>query len=166
MLRLWLSAIFFAVFSSISLGQTESIDKICPYPLVVHLDLHAPSAFPLESGQITGMDAELTRTILAHIDCDISWHTRPMTGARILQRLEQGKIDVMVRASKTPERASYAYFSRPYRSEIVGVFALKQNNFPAGMTLSQGLEKNLRLIGPASGWYGEEFERLRADWKR
>ena len=165
MLRLWLSAIIFAVFSPISLGQTESSDKICPAPLVVHLDLHAPSAFALESGQISGMDAELTKTILAHIGCEVSWHTRPMTGARILQRLEQGKIDVMVRASKTPDRESYAFFSRPYRSEIVGVFALKQNNLSSSLTLAEGLDKNLRLIGPASGWYGEEFERLRVKWK-
>ena len=79
----------------------------------MHLDLRAPSAYLDNSGQVVGMDTLLTQRILTQAGCQIRWHLTPMTGARILRSLQQGKFDVMIRASKTPKRQQYTFLVKP-----------------------------------------------------
>ncbi len=134
---------------------------ICPQPLRVHLDLHAPSAFYDTTGQLRGMDVELVQAIMQAAGCQWRWHVVPMTGARIVKSLQDGEIDLMIRASKTPDRARFAWFSQPYRQEVVGMYARVRSDLPAMLTLADALRLGLRLIGPASGWYGLEFEQYR-----
>ncbi|GAB3023600.1 hypothetical protein GCM10027098_19740 [Bowmanella dokdonensis] len=145
--------------------MASAADKPCDKLLRVHLDLHAPSAY-LDGERILGMDAELVEAILTRAGCRIQWHTVPMTGARILKSLQDGRIDMMIRASKTPRRLQYAYFTRPYRQEVVGLFRRHTTELPSTLTLEQAWQTKLRLIGPASGWYGEEFERYRQQWQQ
>ena len=136
-------------------------DTICPKPLRVHLDLHAPSAYYDTSGQLRGMDVEMVQAIMQAAGCQWRWHVTPMTGARIIKSLQDGDIDLMIRASKTPDRARFAWFSQPYRQEIVGLYARVRSDLPDTLTLADALRLGLRLIGPASGWYGIEFEQYR-----
>ncbi len=146
--------------------MVEAADVRCDKTLSVHLDLHPPSAFLDDNDQVTGMDALLTQRILTRAGCKVRWHFTPMTGARILRSLQQGEFDVMVRASKTDARQQYAYFSEPYRHEVVALFSRKQLKLPAAFTMADALNQGLRLIGPASGWYGDEFEALRSKWQK
>ena len=139
---------------------------VCPKPLRVHLDLHAPSAYRDSHGQLRGMDVEMVEAIMQAAGCQWRWHITPMTGARILKSLQDGEIDVMIRASKTPDRERFARFSQPYRQEVVGLFARNQSDLPATLSLSDALRMGLRLIGPASGWYGVEFEQYRNRFKQ
>lgn len=146
-------------------GQTEVSAPACDKSLRVHLDLHAPSAYLNSQAQVEGMDADMAYQILTRAGCKVSWHLQPMTGARIIRSLQDGHFDVMIRASNTPERQQYAYFSTPYRQEVVGVFSLKESGLEPFLTLDSALAQKLRLIGPASGWYGEYFEQLRKRWR-
>ena len=146
--------------------MAEAADSRCDKTLTVHLDLHAPSAYLDNHGQVIGMDALLTQQILTQAGCQVRWHLTPMTGARILRSLQQGKFDVMIRASKTAERQQYAYFSKPYRHEIVALFSRKHLKLPATLSMTDAFNQGLRLIGPASGWYGSEFEVLRTKWQQ
>lgn len=136
-------------------------DRICPQPLRVHLDLHAPSAYYDTTGQLRGMDVEMVQAIMQAAGCQWRWDVTPMTGARIVKSLQDGEIDLMIRASKTPDRARFAYFSQPYRQEVVGLYATVHTELPQSLTLADALQLGLRLIGPASGWYGIEFEQYR-----
>lgn len=140
-------------------------DDACPRPIRVQLDLHAPSAYIDARNQVRGMDAELVSAIFQQAGCQYQFTTTPMTGARMLKSLQDGDIDLMVRASKTVERQAYAYFTDPYRQEVVGVFSRKSLRLPESLTLSRALQMGLRLIGPASGFYGDDFELLRQGWR-
>ena len=144
----------------------ETAEVRCNKTLTVHLDLHAPSAYLDNNGQVAGMDAMLAQRILNQAGCQVRWHLLPMTGERILRSLQQDKFDVMIRASKTAQRQKYAYFSAPYRNEVVGLFSRKQLKLPPIFNMSDALEQKLRLIGPVSGWYGDKFEILRTKWKK
>lgn len=140
-------------------------DPVCPLPLRVHVDLTAPSAFLDAQKQVRGMDADLIRAIFSEAHCPVEFELTPRTGARILKALQEGEIDVMIRASKTAERTTFAFFTEPYRDEIVGVFAHKPIAFSKAITLTDALQQRLQLIGPASGWYGNSFESLRQHYK-
>lgn len=143
-------------------AQAKSLDNtVCPQPLRVHLDLHQPSAYKDSTGKLHGMDVEMVEAIMQAAGCQWRWHVTPMTGARILKSLQDGDIDVMVRASKTLDRERFARFSQPYRQEVVGLYARVHSDVPKTLTLADGLRLGLRLIGPASGWYGIEFEQYR-----
>lgn len=152
-------AVFFSPY-----GETAEVR--CNKTLTVHLDLHPPSAYLDNNEQVAGMDAMLAKKILTQAGCQVRWHLAPMTGERILRSLQEGKFDVMIRASKTVKRQEYAYFSVPYRDEVVGLFSRKQLELPPTFNIADALEQKLRLIGPVSGWYGEEFEKLRSKWKQ
>lgn len=141
-------------------------NAVCPQPLRVHLDLHAPSAYHDASGQLRGMDVELVSAIMQAAGCQWRWHVTPMTGARILKSLQDGEIDLMIRASKNPDRERFARFSQPYRQEVVGMFARTRSDLPDELSLADALRLGLRLIGPASGWYGIEFEQYRNRFKQ
>lgn len=143
----------------------EAVEIRCDKTLTVHLDLHPPSAYLNDDGQVAGMDAMLAQRILTQAGCKVNWHLVPMTGKRILKSLQQGEFDVMIRASKTIKRQKYAYFSEPYRDEIVGLFSRKQLKLPPIFSMADALEQELSLIGPVSGWYGDKFEILRTKWK-
>ncbi|WP_348730977.1 transporter substrate-binding domain-containing protein [Rheinheimera texasensis] len=132
----------------------------------MHLDLHAPSAYHDASGQLRGMDVELVSAIMQAAGCQIRWHVTPMTGARIVKSLQDGEIDLMIRASKNPDRERFACFSQPYRQEVVGLFARTRSDLPDELGLADALRLGLRMIGPASGWYGIEFEQYRNRFKQ
>jgi polar amino acid transport system substrate-binding protein len=159
-LSLGVSFLFTILFSLLG----EAAESRCDKTLTVHLDLHAPSAYLDSKGQVAGMDALLAQRILTQAGCKVRWHTTSMTGERILRSLQQGQFDVMIRASKTAQRQEYAYFSDPYRDEVVGLFSRKKLELPSTFSLVDVLERKLRVIGPVSGWYGDKFEMLRAKW--
>jgi len=162
--KLRLSVTFaFAILFSLT---GEAAETRCDKTLTVHLDLHAPSAYLDNNGKVTGMDAQLAQRILTQAGCQVRWHLIPMTGERILRSLQQGKFDVMIRASKTVERQEYAYFSDPYRDEVVGLFSREQLELPSAFSMVDALDKKLGMIGPVSGWYGDNFEALRSKWKQ
>lgn len=156
----------YLLLSLLVLGSSVvASEALCNKELKVHLDLHAPSAYLNDQQRVVGMDADMANLILTEAGCQISWHLLPMTGARIIRSLQDGEFDVMVRASNTAERREYAYFSQAYRQEVVGLFSHKRDGLPASLTLEQAQAEGRRLIGPASGWYGEHFQRLRARWQ-
>lgn len=140
-------------------------DPICPAPLRVHVDLHAPSAYLGAQGELQGMDTEQVKLILQQAGCNWRFTTTPMTGARILKSLQQGDIDVMIRATITPDRQQYAWFSIPYRQELVALFSRHQQMLPVPFSYAAALTQGLTIIGPASGQYDAEFEHYRPLFK-
>lgn len=135
-------------------------------PLRVYLDLHAPSAWQAADGQITGMDAEMVRHIFTTAGCKFRFELTPMTGARIIKSIEDGEIDVMIRASKNAAREQFGWFTQAYRQELVGMYARTDTDVPDHLTLPRARQLGLSLIGPASGWYGVEFEQYRNWFKK
>lgn len=85
------------------------------------------------------------------------------TTRRRLNDLRDGHADVWFGCSKTPERERYLHFSEAYYVDEVRRYVRigEQTRF-ANSDLTQLLQQDVRIVGPLTGWYGETFERFRA----
>jgi polar amino acid transport system substrate-binding protein len=123
---------------------------------------YVPYQFAGEDGVVTGADVVLMRDLAAAIGCGVVLKELPW--ARQLLELENGTLDVSMSASRTPERAEYAYFSAPYRRAEMAVFVRRgtasQNSLSA---LSQIPVTGFRLGVILGYYYGQEFEELNRD---
>lgn len=81
---------------------------------------YVPYQFAGAGGEVTGADIVLMRELAAAIGCEVVFKELPW--ARQLLELENGAIDVVMSASRTPERAEYALFSMPYRRAEMAIF--------------------------------------------
>ncbi|WP_426207994.1 substrate-binding periplasmic protein [Massilia sp. TWP1-3-3] len=119
-----------------------------------------PYAYYDAAMHFTGIDADMVRAIFKEADCQlIELDYKPAT--RNMTLFEQGDIDLMSGASRTPERLKLAHFSQPYRDETIGLFALAQQaeHFRAIRSFPDFLAAPVSLVAPRAGWYGPVFER-------
>ncbi|MGO4380192.1 substrate-binding periplasmic protein [Pseudoduganella sp. RAF53_2] len=111
------------------------------------------------SGHLAGLDYELISAILRQAGCKLK-EEEEVPPARRQVLFQQGRIDLLLAASDTPERRGFARFTLPYRSETVGLFVLPQKlarfreaaSFPALTRLGAS------LLTPRIGFYGDDYE--------
>lgn len=88
---------------------------------------------------------------------------------RIIDRLwsiKTGQVDLLSAATPLAERLEFARFSIPYDREQVVLIGL--SDFVAATPingLDDVLTKNITLIGPISGYFGPDWERLKSAFK-
>jgi len=111
-------------------------------------------------GKLTGIDYELITAILAHARCRLKLEEE-VPPARRQMLFQQGRLDIMLAASDTPERRGFARFSLPYRSETVGLFALsgKLARYRNADSFGALVALNTPLLTPRVGFYGPDYER-------
>ncbi len=146
---------FLGLFINVSHGS------ICTKPLLVGFELWAPYQYLDKSKKdmpATGFDAEFIRTITASFGCEVAFITMPWRRQQL--NLETGAIDLGLAAIPTAEREKYAYFSVPYRNEVVRLYISKKYADLKIDKIAQLKDHNL-LIGAELGfYYGEEFTAL------
>ena len=101
---------------------------LCPKPLKIGWRENPP--FKIEdpnhdSNNVMGIDIELLRLMANDVGCEVKFINAPW--ARQLEGLKTGDIDVVSSASKTPERAQYAYFLSPYIRDTNALFMTVEN---------------------------------------
>ncbi|MBZ6071744.1 substrate-binding periplasmic protein [Aeromonas schubertii] len=116
------------------------------------------------AGNLTGLDVELTRLILEEAGFTPQFIEMPW--ARVLREIEFGSIDIGMSANNTEERARYARFSLPYRTEQTALM-IHRPQLPQWQHL-KGLQELVGrddfLLGVLKGFdYGETFRPLLAD---
>jgi polar amino acid transport system substrate-binding protein len=81
---------------------------------------------------------------------------------RRLDMLAAGDIDLMVGVSRRPERESFGLFSVPFRTETVRLWARagEQASY-VDRSLAALAAARVRIVGPSSGWFGEDYDTLR-----
>lgn len=114
--------------------------------------------------KVTGTDIDMIRNILQDIGSELQLLPRPES--RALTELASGKVDLLFGASYTDERATYAWFSLPYRHEVNVVLVHPQvvQRFPELTTKAAFFDLARRkLVGTFNpkGFYGIEFEQLK-----
>lgn len=82
-----------------------------------------PYSFKSADGEILGLNAEIARAALAAMQCEPRFVELPW--ARALRELEQGRLDILPGALRTPEREKFAYFSRPVNRSPNVLFVTK-----------------------------------------
>jgi polar amino acid transport system substrate-binding protein len=121
---------------------------------------YKPYSYRTASGEVVGLDVDLTRLILEQVGCQYAVQEVP--AKRALKMLEAGDVDLVAAASVTPERQSYGYFSAPYRSERIVMFVRRDDNVAAAIgDLHDALKAHLRIAAGNGGSYGKDYDSLR-----
>jgi ABC-type amino acid transport substrate-binding protein len=108
--------------------------------------------------EVIGIDADIVRTALNKAGYPVCFLQLPWERQLFMAR--HGELDIVMDASKSPERDAFAGWSRSYRSERVALMSLEDPRLKV-TSLSQLLarEGNIGLI--RGSVYNGEFETLR-----
>ncbi|MCG2583350.1 ABC transporter substrate-binding protein [Massilia sp. TS11] len=129
----------------------------CSRPLHLNAE-HWPPYTIIAGNQIGGLDIELVQAILKEAGCTIVFEPA-LPVARRLSLFNQGKTDLMMAASSTPERRQQAWFSQPYRFEEVGLFTLPEHaaRLRQSFSFEALLAQRESVLVPRLGWYGAQY---------
>ncbi|WP_219117348.1 ABC transporter substrate-binding protein [Janthinobacterium sp. UMAB-56] len=130
--------------------------------MAMALEQWPPYVYRDAQGHYTGLDLELLRAIFKEARCTLVTFPELPTARRQLL-FQKGGLDLMLAASETPERQSYARFSISYRDEAVGVFSKSghadgQRQIASFAQLARGKST---LLAPKVGWYGAQYAAAR-----
>lgn len=121
----------------------------CTRPLRVPFEDWRPYSF-MSDGRHTGLETELLAAVAREAGCLVSY-VRDVPRDRRLPMLLAGELDLLIAA--TPNRTDVAWFTRPYRDEVLGVFMRAEAARTDVHSLEELLRARLRLVthrGPAS----------------
>ena len=149
-------------FTAVSASACSLKMALEPWPPYIYSD---------DAGQLAGVDLELVQAIVKEAGCTLRIEAElPALRRQILFR--EGKLDLMLAASDTPERRRYARFSMPYRNESVGLFTTpaKLARFRKLASFGAIAQQHVSLLAPKAGWYGDSYhlagETLEANGNR
>jgi len=146
-------AIFSMMFMSLSANAAED--------LIIGWYDWSPHQMKDASGKLTGVNIELMEEISNRAGFKPRFQEKPWK--RIVEELKQGKVDVATSASKTDERAKFAYFTEDYfKLEYNVMFVLKENKdkFSGIKTLTDVIGKNFNIGITRGSIYSDEHDEL------
>jgi len=130
---------------------------VCSRPLRVPFEDWRPYSF-MADGHHTGLETELLATVAREAGCRISY-VRDVPRDRRLPMLLAGQLDLLIAA--TPRPGDEAWYTRPYRDEVLGVFMRADEARMEARSLDELLRARLRLVthrGPAIVPLIQDFE--------
>ena len=114
-----------------------------------------------ESGKVTGMDIELLEAIMQTAGC--SYELTKVPWERTMRYIKSGDLDLALGASKTAERSEWAYFSEPYRREIMAIF-VRSNEYEkwnAAQNFEQLADLHPRIMALRGAYYGSTWNQIK-----
>ena len=120
----------------------------CKRPLRVPFEDWRPYSF-MADGRHTGLETELLAAVAREAGCQVSY-VRDVPRDQRLPLLQAGELDLLVAA--TPRQGDEAWYTRPYRDEVLGVFMRAGEARTEVRALEELLQARLRLVthrGPA-----------------
>lgn len=116
-------------------------------------------------GQLAGSEFVLLSTLAKQANCQLEFIELPWI--RALKSLQNGDIDLLYGASKTPEREAFAQFSRPYRVEQMLLLTHREGppqpgpiSLTSWLATSNGKGKP-RVLGVILGfYYGDSLDPI------
>jgi polar amino acid transport system substrate-binding protein len=130
--------------------------------VVAGYGVEPPYHYPDEDGRVIGIDADILRSVLGDIGCEIRFVQRPWK--RTLVEIKEGSLDSTMGASFREERAKFAHYSMPYRGQPHVVITGKAR-IPAARSLSEFLD-NGHNLGVVLGWHYTDAIRALLDGPR
>ena len=130
--------------------------------MTMALEQWPPYVYRDAQGRYTGLDLELLKAIFKEAQCTLVTLPELPTARRQLL-FQKGGLDLMLAASETPERQTYARFSISYRDEAVGVFSKSgaPGNHRQIASFAQLARGKATLLAPKVGWYGAQYAAAR-----
>jgi polar amino acid transport system substrate-binding protein len=109
--------------------------------------------------QVHGIHADLIREALARMNCTVAFVEMPW--ARSMLELEAGRIHMVPGAGSTPERAKFAWFSRPTNSAANVLFIRRQAAATYRLKrLADIMGTRFRLGVTVNALYGGDYDEL------
>jgi polar amino acid transport system substrate-binding protein len=127
--------------------------------LSVGWELWYPYQYHNKNQQLVGLDTDSFNAIMAEAKlsftiAEIPWKTH-------LHFINTGKMDLAMGASWSKEREKYAYFSLPYRKEVVKLFVKQGNAKNIQLKTLSDLASSPYMVGVESGYYyGKQYQEL------
>ncbi|AXQ98349.1 substrate-binding periplasmic protein [Pseudoalteromonas piscicida] len=121
-----------------------------------------PPYLSRKEGNVFGLEINALNTLFKNSSYCLKYVFYP-TSARMLAELKAGKVDVLMAATKTATRAKFAYFTKPYRQEVMALFQHKDKPKIGGEVESLIIAGNTFALN-AGSYYGIAFEKLIQDF--
>jgi polar amino acid transport system substrate-binding protein len=128
-------------------------------PLSVGWELWYPYQYHNSQQQLTGLDLDIFNAVMSQANLSVTFTELPWK--RHLQYIKTGEMDLAMGASYTPERGSYAYFTKPYRKETVKLYVKKGQLNKIKLKSLDDLINSPYMIGVEGGYYyGKKYQEL------
>lgn len=113
-----------------------------------------PYQYFLDSGGVGGIQIELLEEIARNAECKLNYvYSKPTDS---IVQIKTGKIDMIISATKTKNREEFAYFSVPYRNEMLVLYSTaKYADSCNKNSLVELIDSGFRLGLQAGSVYGE-----------
>lgn len=148
----WYIAAFFALFvsSSASFACTKEFH-------IAYSDWSRIGGIQATHNKAYGLDFDLMQAIMKEAGCKVS--NRFIPNKRLLEAIRHGQIDGTMGASLTVPRQEYAWFTEPYRQEVMAMF-MRSNDLPKFLpTKMEDIVTSELRVGLGMGsWHGAKFE--------
>ncbi|KTD93260.1 substrate-binding periplasmic protein [Pseudoalteromonas sp. H71] len=112
----------------------------------------------LKNNTLGGTEIDVLNAIFKGSPYCLNFSVLP-NSLRAFEELKQGHVDLIFAASKTAERAEYAYFTLPYRVEKMLLY--KHADSPNVHSINQLFSQSLTVGVNRGSVFGETFEQLR-----
>ncbi|WP_417459931.1 substrate-binding periplasmic protein [Kordiimonas sp.] len=147
-----------SIFGSLTCSASPA-DAACERELNVVYFNSAPYHHRNGDGQVVGLDTDILEQVLRKAGC--TWRYTEMPLKRSLSALRSGLVDIAMGASITPDREEYAFFSQPYRREVMVMF-MRKNDEPRAsfQRLANAADAGVVIGAHLGSWYGYEYARL------
>lgn len=143
------------------LSPSLSANALCQQPLtLVYTGDWPPYFFRVNDSTYSGTDKDLLKSTLAKMDCGLE--ILPLPEKRVEMALRSGQADVVIAASKNPERQQQFWFSAPYRQQHNVLVYRTDGVLPENQGSVRSWLEHGRLIAlNGGGWFGKEIEQLK-----
>ena len=120
---------------------------------------HEPQTSRFENQQ----DQVILQQVAEDLHWCLDWEKRETNITRRLAMIRDGEVDMLIGASRTPDRAVYSWFSEPYRNEAVQLFVRvdERDKYNGIRSFDQLLSGNANLIALRDSFLGVDYARHR-----
>ncbi|MFT6776860.1 MAG: polar amino acid transport system substrate-binding protein [Paraglaciecola sp.] len=144
------------------LMEKSVADKHCQF--VLGFDAWEPYQYLDVGDRVTGLDIELVTAVVEGMGCQLTYQQG--TWVDLLTALKEGKVDILLGASKTQAREQFALFSDAYRMEEFTLYIRSGDAVRAEYkTLDEFIQNGSRIGIVEDYVYGQSVSMLLDDAK-
>ena len=139
------------------LMEKDVLDKHCQF--VLGFDAWEPYQYLDVGDRVAGLDIELVTAVIEGMGCQLTYQQG--TWVDLLMALKQGKVDILLGASKTEAREQFALFSDSYRMEEFSLYIRKGDKVRSEYkTLDEFIQNGSRVGIVEDYVYGPDVSML------
>jgi polar amino acid transport system substrate-binding protein len=144
---------------AVSAKDESLLDNKQECSLTVGWGIWPPYQYLSENNQAKGVQINLLNRLAEEANCVLNYVQQPFS--KNIADIQSGHIDMMADTTVTQQRQNFAYFSAPYRHEILLLYVKKEQVAHCkNRALSEIMNKQFRLGLTQGNLYGVEVEAI------